>query len=66
MVDNKGEKIMFVIKNVKYSYNAYLNEKGEWKGLLSAKTFSTREEAEANLPENGEVLAWNEVVGLKK
>jgi hypothetical protein len=57
---------MFVIKNKAYSYDAYVTEENEWKGLLAAQTFQTEEDAKKALPENGEIIAWDVVVGLNK
>jgi len=55
---------MFIIQNAKRSYNCYLSENNEWKGLLEAKTFKTKDEI-TNVPEDGKIVEWNEVVGLK-
>lgn len=52
---------MFVVKNTKRSYNCYLNEENKWKGLLEAKIFSTKEEAEKNAGEQGMVISWSEI-----
>lgn len=58
---------MFVIKNTQRDYVCYLSEDGEWEGLLKAKTFETKEEAEKEKHnETTEILDWNEVVGLNK
>ncbi len=57
---------MFVIKNIKRSYDCYLTENNTWEGLLKAKTFKTEDEAKEALNENGQIVAWSDVVKLKK
>lgn len=57
---------MFVIKNIKRSYDCYLTENNTWEGLLKAKTFKTEDEAKEALNENGQIIAWSDVVKLKK
>lgn len=57
---------MFVIKNTKRDYNCYLTENNTWKGLLEAKIFKTKEEAEQSLLEDGIILSWEDVVHPKK
>lgn len=56
---------MFVIKNVKRSYDCYLTENNTWKGLLKAKIFKTEDEAKVVLTEDGKIFAWSDIVGLK-
>lgn len=56
---------MFVIKNIKRSYDCYLTENNTWEGLLSAKTFKTEDEAKKVLNEDGEIVSWNEVISNK-
>ena len=56
---------MFVIKNIKRSYDCYLTENNTWEGLLKAKTFKTEDEAKTALTEDGKILAWSDVVRLK-
>ena len=65
--DNKGENKMFVIKNTKRDYDCYLSENNKWEGLLKAKVYNTKEEAEkVELPsETGKVVSWENVVNVK-
>lgn len=56
---------MFVIKNIKRSYDCYLTENNTWEGLLKAKTFKTEDEAKTALTEDGKILDWSDVVRLK-
>ena len=56
---------MFVIKNIKRSYDCYFTENNTWEGLLKAKTFKTEDEAKEALNENGQIVAWSDVVKLK-
>lgn len=67
MEDNKGENKMFVIKNTKRNYDCYLSENNKWEGLLKAKVYNTKEEAEkVELPsETAEIVEWNKVVNIK-
>ena len=53
---------MFVIKNVKRDYNCYLTEDNKWSGLLEAKIFETKEEAEKTSSEEGKVYSWEELI----
>lgn len=58
---------MFVIRNTKRDYKCYLSENNKWEGLLKAKTFETKEDAEKEkYTETAEILNWNDVVGLNK
>lgn len=57
---------MFIIKNIKRSYDCYLTENNTWEGLLKAKTFKTEEEAKASLTEDGKIITWSEVTKLNK
>lgn len=65
--DNKGENKMFVIKNTKRNYDCYFSENNKWEGLLKAKIYNTKEEAEkVELPsETAEIVEWNKVVNIK-
>lgn len=67
MEDDKGENKMFIIKNTKRNYDCYLSENNKWEGLLKAKVYNTKEEAEkVELPsETAEVVEWNKVVNIK-
>lgn len=58
---------MFVIKNTKRNYDCYLSENNKWEGLLKAKIYNTKEEAEkVELPsEIAEIVEWNKVVNIK-
>ena len=56
---------MFVIKNVKRSYDCYLTENNTWEGLLKAKIFKTEDEAKVVLTEDGKIFAWSDIIGLK-
>lgn len=56
---------MFVIKNVKRSYDCYLTENNTWEGLLKAKTFKTEDEVKQVLTDEGELLTWEEITGIK-
>lgn len=53
---------MFVIKNKDRNYACYLTEENTWKGLLQAKFFKTKEEAEKVLNEYGEIVNFEELV----
>ena len=57
----------FVIKDSKGFYDRYWNvEKTKWTGLLEATMF-TKEEINAHtLPENGEVINYDDLVKIKK
>ena len=57
----------FVIKDSKGFYDRYWNvEKAKWTGLLEA-TMMTKEEVDAcTLPENGEVIKYEDLVHIKK
>ena len=58
----------FVIKDSKAPYDRYWNkDTDKWSGLILATRF-TKEEINSfiQLPENGEVKNFNEVIGLKK
>lgn len=57
---------MFVIKNKNRNYACYLTEENTWKGLLQAKMFSTKEEAEKALTESGEIVDFYELTRPKK
>lgn len=56
---------MFIIKNIKRSYDCYLTKNNTWEGLLKAKTFKTEDEAKAVLTEDGKIFIWSDIVGLK-
>lgn len=58
---------MFVIKNTKRDYDCYLSENNKWEGLLKAKVYNTKEEAEkVELPsETAEIVEWNKIVNIK-
>jgi len=56
---------MFVIKNIKRSYDCYLTENNTWSGLLNAKVFNTEDEAKKVLNEDGKIISWNEVISNK-
>ena len=55
---------MFLIKNTKRSYNCYLSDEGKWAGLLIAKVFENKEDAEKVCSEDGKVISWNEATDL--
>lgn len=57
----------FVVKDSKGFYDRYWNfESGKWTGLLEA-TMMTKEEVERKtLPENGVVMDFEEISGVKK
>lgn len=58
----------FVIKDSKGFYDRYWSkDENKWVGLIKATHF-TKEEAEGftNLPENGTIINYDEVIGLKK
>lgn len=56
---------MFVIKNVKRSYDCYLTENNTWEGLLKVKIFKTEDEAKVVLTEDGKIFTWSDIIGLK-
>lgn len=55
---------MFLIKNTKRSYNCYLSDEGKWAGLLIAKVFEDKAEAEKVCSEDGKVITWDEATNL--
>lgn len=55
---------MFLIKNTKRSYDCYLSNEDNWAGLLSAKVFENKEDAEKACSDDGKVISWNEATGL--
>ena len=56
---------MFVIKNIKRDYDCYLTKDNTWKGLLKAETFKTEEDAKNKLTDEGKIIEWKEITGLK-
>ncbi|MGN1393405.1 MAG: hypothetical protein ACI4V7_05095 [Succinivibrionaceae bacterium] len=55
---------MFLIKNIKRSYDCYLSDEGKWAGLLIAKVFENKTDAEKVCSEDGKVISWNEATSL--
>lgn len=55
---------MFLIKNTKRSYDCYLSDEGKWAGLLIAKVFENKSDAEKACSEDGKVISWSEATSL--
>ena len=55
---------MFVIKNTKRNYNCYLSNNNKWEGIVKAKVYDTKDEAEkVKLPsETGIVITWKDAL----
>ena len=55
---------MFLIKNTKRSYDCYLSDEGKWAGLLIAKVFENKADAEKVCSEDGKIISWSEATSL--
>lgn len=57
---------VYVVKDTKAPYNRYFNfETGKWGGLLAASRLPKEEMDKQQIPENGEVLNYDVVIGVK-